>query len=354
MNIDDVQLMEKIQKKIKEMNEHERKINKRYGYLKKIIQCNVDGNQFIAVGNRLMWDKNWVTFPDFLMDYIKLVLEKDWWEKNYKIQTNKHPIIIWHEKMLEFQKKQEKKIDGLYETEVNAAMLSYILLAHDLYTIAHNFELQKQVIKRLRINDQFQGARYELFVASTFMRAGFKIEYTDETDRSGKHPEFIAEIPETGQFIAVEAKCRHRINSNFKRNPISSSIKLGITNLINRALKKDPQKAFIIFIDLNLPYPVKNQHSNYKQLVSEYKKSYKKNPIDEKFNMIFFSDHNPCSLNDNSIALAFNVPIIAISKKPTIDIFRSDLVLSKLKKSISQFGNIPNSFSEMVFDRTIY
>ena len=58
--------------------------------------------------------------------------------------------------------------------------------------------------------DQFQGVRYELFVAATCIRAGFDIAYEDETDKTKKHPEFVATHRLTGQKISVEAKRRHR------------------------------------------------------------------------------------------------------------------------------------------------
>lgn len=347
-------LMKEVLKKVKENKVQEKILQDKYGYTKNIIYCNIKDKNFIAVGNRLLWNEQWIKFPDFLMDYLKIVLGKEWWDINIKKTEEKaHTIINWHRKMIEFQKIQKVNDNGFYETEVNATMWSYVLLAYDLYTIAHNFELQHQVINRLKLNDQFQGARFELFVASIFIRAGFKINYSDESDRSTKHPEFIAEIPQTGQLIAVEAKSRHRDILQRKKGKINQQIKFGITKLINRALKQSTNQPFIIFIDLNLPVTKKHQHSNFKQLVFEFKKSYAKNQISDKFNLIFFSDHNPCSKNDNSSALAFNDPLIAVSNNPSFIIKESDLVLSRIKKSISQFGNIPNELSEMDFDYTI-
>ena len=354
MKDENILLMKEIQKRIKEYKIKENAFQKKYGHIRKIVHGNTKDYKCIAVGKTILADKQWITFPDFLMDYLKIILGKEWWKLNInKTEPKQHPIIVWHRKMLEFQKKQKINDNGIYEAEANAPMLSFILLAYDLYTIAHNFELQNQVIKRLKNYDQFQGARFELFVASTFIRAGFLINYSDESDRSKKHPEFIAEIPKTGQVIAVEAKSRHRSFTHSEKSENKKRMKFGIIQLINRALKKSPDQPFIIFIDLNLPVTKKHQPSNFKQLVSEYKKSYNKKNISDKFNLIFFTDHNPCSFNDNSAALRFCEPFVAISKNPKFEMVERAFILSRLKKSISQFVNIPNSFSEMDFDHTI-
>ncbi len=347
-------ILKEIQNRIRQQEKKEKNFIKKYGHVRKIVHCNTEDFKFVAVGKTMLANKQWITFPDFLMDYLKIVLGKEWWESN--INSNKieqHQIIIWHRQMVEFQKKQTKNSEGIYYSKVNGSMQSYILLAYDLYTIARNYELQEIIINRLKNIKGFQGALNELFVASVFIRAGFKINYTDETDRSMKHTEFIAENVSTGQLIAVEAKSRHRSGLLGMSGKIPKNVKLDITKKINEALEKKPNLPFIIFIDLNLPKYKKNQQKNFKQLISEYKKSYEKNPINDKFNIIFFTDHHPYSITDFSVAKDFNDPLIAISKNPSYKIQENDLVLSKIRKSISQFGNIPNDFSEMDFDNII-
>jgi hypothetical protein len=347
-------IMKEIQNRIRQQEIKEKAFLEKYGYIRKIVHCNTEDYKLVGVGKTLLPDKQWKTFPDFLMDYLKNVLGKEWWESSIcKTKSELHPIIYWHQKMNEFQCAQKKNENGLFETRPNSAMLAYILLAYDLYTIAHNFELQETVIRRLKNIQGFQGALYELFVTSVFIRAGFKIDYSDETDRSKKPPEFIAEIPETGQLFAVEAKSRQRNGLLGRQGPSKKNIKLDITGKINDALKKDINHPFIIFIDLNLPKHKKNQKINFERLIFEYKKSYEKTQIQDKFNLIFFTDHHPCSKSDFSIALDFNDPLIVVSKSPSFELKENDLVLSKIRKSISQFGNIPNDFSEMDSDNII-
>lgn len=327
---------------------------KKYGYVRKIVHCNIKDFKCVTVGKTSLLDKQWLTFPDFLMDYFKIVLGKEWWDQNVFItETEQHPIIDWNRKIVQFQNMQKINSNGFYKSEPNSAMKSYLLLAYDLYTIAHNYELHNKVIKRLRNKKEFQGALFELFVASLFIRAGFKINYSNESDPSEKHPEFFAEIPQTNQLIAVEAKSRHRKGLLGIKGETKEKMKMRVTKLINSAFKKSPNQPFIIFIDLNLPKNRKNQHNNFNQFISEFNKSYKKNSISEKFNFIFITDHHPCSFKDCTTAFNFNDPIIAISSNPKYEIKESDLVFSRLNKSISQYGNIPNLFSEMDYDNSV-
>ena len=84
------------------------------------------------------------------------------------------------------------------------------MLAYDLYVLRDKQVLQDDIIRRLKILDQFQGARHELFAAVSCIRAGYSIKYEDEKDGTRKHTEFIATHKKTGQKIAVEAKSKHR------------------------------------------------------------------------------------------------------------------------------------------------
>lgn len=51
-------------------------------------------NQMVAVGNTVHWSTNWKTFPDFLMDYIKGKLGKDWITAEIaKAPQQQHPLV---------------------------------------------------------------------------------------------------------------------------------------------------------------------------------------------------------------------------------------------------------------------
>ena len=94
------------------------------------------------------------------------------------------------------------------------------------------------------------------------MRAGFDIDYEDESDGSRKHPEFIATHQRDKSPIAVEAKSIHRAGVlGFKTgNPVpkietgsAHKIAAQVCGQVEGALRKASGFPFYIFVDLNLP-----------------------------------------------------------------------------------------------------
>jgi hypothetical protein len=198
-----------------------------------------NGRRLVAVKNRLLHSNHWLTFQDFLLDYIKVALGSAW--RNAEIAKpleQRHPILVWYHKICEYQRTfvtEPGKVNSAPMTGVAAA---YLHLAYDLYALDHNAELQTRLISRLRNPDQFTGARYEVYVAAMMIRAGFDIEFEDEEDGSTTHCEFTVTYRRTGMLFSVEAKRRegHRVR---------------IGRLFNNALSKPANHARIIFIDIN-------------------------------------------------------------------------------------------------------
>src|SRR5260370_37845448 len=56
----------------REAREHQRRLMQGLG--QPIISFEDHGYRIVAIGKQLRWSKGWRTFPDFLFDYIKLVL----------------------------------------------------------------------------------------------------------------------------------------------------------------------------------------------------------------------------------------------------------------------------------------
>ncbi len=179
--------------------------------LREIIHTDFKGYKFVVVGNQLIYSQNWKTFPDFLITYLGTVLTPEWGNSELeKPAEQRHPIVNWYVGMCHFQANQKRGIDGIFSAIPDGNMSAYLRLAYDLYVIRDNVVFQNGIIERLKIKDQFQGARYELFATATCVRCGFEIIYEDESDRSKKHTEFIAIHKDTGQKICVEAKSRRR------------------------------------------------------------------------------------------------------------------------------------------------
>ena len=116
-----------------------------------------------------------------------------------------------------------------------------------------NVELQDRLLKRLKDVTQFQGAYYELFVANSLIRAGFKLELEDEADSASKHCEFSA-VSKTGKTYWVEAKTRgvagllgKTVHDGTKKDDATSQL----VKHLNGAFAKPAADERLIFIDVN-------------------------------------------------------------------------------------------------------
>jgi len=206
-----------------------------------IISTYASGHRVVAVKNRLMQSKKWKTFFDFLGDYIKTVIGPEWGTAEIKKPfEDRHPILQWYHKIAEHQR--TCVVEGsVSPISMTGAMAAYLHLAYDLYSLAHNAELQAKLIARLRDPNNFSGAWYEVQVAAILIRAGFKLEFEDEDDRRTSHCEFTATSQQTGKKFSVEAK--------------KTEGKLRPMRLLHKALKKHANHRRIVFIDLNTPDP---------------------------------------------------------------------------------------------------
>lgn len=228
----------------------------KHGNVRQMITTDYRGYKFVAVGNELYYSKSWKTFLDFLFDYLRMVLGRDWGIAEIrKPESERHEIVRWYSHVCEYQKLQQPGRDGVYAMRPDGITKAYFLLAYDLYVLRHHQKLQETVVRRLKNPDQFQGALYELFVASSLIRAGFDLHFEDEADPTTKHPELLAVDRATGEAFDVEAKSRHRqgvLGRAGKRHQ-AEVLKLGLRRLLYRASEKCGNRPLAVFIDLNLP-----------------------------------------------------------------------------------------------------
>lgn len=241
-----------LRQKILELEE----IQQRYGYIRPQITTQHGGYRLVAVNSRLYYNKKWKTFHDFLSDYLSSILGTDWCNAQLKKPYQQmHQMIKWYKDFCDWAKTQVPNEEGIHEGIMTGSTAAWFHLAYDLYILHHHAVLQERLVARLKIPKQFQGARYELTITASFVRAGFQIFLEDESDRSSKHPEFIAIHKRLGDKVAVEAKSRHRpgvLGHEGKKEP-SKQLKSGINKLLGRALKKNVDLPYIVCIDLNLP-----------------------------------------------------------------------------------------------------
>lgn len=204
------------------------------------IRSNVAGGyRYVRVGNRI-YKGTWLTVHDFLLNYLFHLFGEQWW----KCTGPEHPLKNWFEILKQHRKEIDSGSGEVRIAESVAAEDLCLQLAYDLFTIANNQEVQEALIRRLKNGDQFHGAVYETHVAAVVIRAGFQIEFEDESDPSGTHCEFTATYVKTGKKFSVEAKARQEGN--------------WIRNQLYKALKKKANHPRIVFIGVKVLHALLN------------------------------------------------------------------------------------------------
>ena len=347
--VDKGNITDDIKKWLDELISRSRQRVRRYGRVKPIIAASdAQGRRFVAVGNRI-YEGTWHTFPDFLRDCIWYVIGKEWFEAEVRMPVaDQHPIMRWWLLYHEFAKKQVTNEEGLIDSVPNGVTKAFYQLAHDLYTLAHHQSLKPDVLRRLLTKDGFQGARYEIFVAATMIRAGFSLHFEDETDRRRRHVEFVAQHNDSGEKIAVEAKSRHRPGVLGVPGPrdVIDSIRLRLGRLINSAISKGHTHPLVVFVDMNLPAAVVEERlsgDDVQDLISTLKQV-KEDDGRDLFNMILYTNH-PFHYDEGDDPYDPDHLSLAFTKRPKYELGKPQL-LEIIIRATKQFGNIPNEFPE--------
>jgi hypothetical protein len=209
------------------------------GLGKPIISNEFHDHRLVAVGRTLHFSKNWKTFHDFLNDYPRIVLGKDWWMAEVaKPPEARHCILTWAVRSYEHSKAHIERHDSGSAQPMTGAIGAYMRLAYDLYGLKHAVDVQKLLIDRIKHTETFPGALYEVRVAAALLRAGYTLQLQDETDRRTTHVEFIATHAESRATYSVEAKRRE-------------GVRMKINRQMYRALSKHSDHPRIVFIDTN-------------------------------------------------------------------------------------------------------
>lgn len=335
--------------RIKDMHRKEKERKDTFGDIKPIIQAEVKGKRFVAIGSKLHFADNWRTFPDFLYDYIMFVFGEDWFNLEIsKPHDKRHSVMQWRYSIYEFQKTQKKNYDGLYEAIPTGPYKAYLTLAYDLYLLEHNQKLQKSLVNRLLIIDQFQGVRYELFVASTLTRAGYKIDYKLPKKKGQKVVEFFAIHKKSGQKIAIESKSRHRPGVLGRSGNVESpeTIRIRLGQLINQAITKKPDIPYFIFIDMNLP-PERIkifEDLKLKELIKTLANTPKNEDDKDDFNMILYTNF-PYHYGNTFESYPKDHLSVVFSLDPAHPL-KNKSIMEQIQSEVNKYGKIPNFFDE--------
>lgn len=182
----------------------------------------------------------------------------------------------------------------------------------------------------------FWGARYEVYVAATMIRAGYRLEYEDESDGSSKHPEFIAVHKIRNTKIAVEAKKRNRSMTTVE----PEKIKMGIKNLLNSAVKKSSHLPFLIFLELDLPpYNGDPLDQLWAREFLDFHNLTRDSDGKDFPNIIVFTNNPPAQNQD--IAKSQRSYIITKSLMPKVFLANIDEVVNEIKIAVDSSDTIP-------------
>jgi hypothetical protein len=208
-----------------------------------IISTVFHGQRIVAVGSKIFYSPTWKTFHDFLFYYSKTLFGSDWGNAELKKSPQeRHPILNWYYTATSYMNSFVKERGKVQEAPTTGAAAAYLGLAYDLYCLEHNAKVHGLLLKRLKSREQFYGAYYETLISGALVRAGFDIEFEDETDSKTSHCELTATFRKTGKKFSVEAKMRL---------PDKSSVDVG--NQLYEALKKNAAHTRLVFIEVNIP-----------------------------------------------------------------------------------------------------
>jgi len=219
-----------------------------YGFHRPPLIVGTPGDRIIALGSTLLHWKGKGSFVNFLEECLLFHLGDAL--EQYEI----HPLRVWLDEARRQgrERKKENPKSGLLST---VAVLNFFTVAYDLYVVSDNAQLRDRLIQSLKIPDQFHGARYELMVAACLLRAGFIVEFSDETDLSTAHPDAFVRHIRTGVEYDVEMKAKGR-NGILGKPGIAiepEMMSADVSRLVRKALLKPAVRTRLIFIDMNLP-----------------------------------------------------------------------------------------------------
>ena len=222
------------------------------GHGNPIISFVDHGYRLVAVRNTIHWSKAWIVFPDFLLDFMKKTLGRDWGAREKS--KGLHPVFRWLEKFQHYS--ASRPTGGKLKTgDMMGFIACWLHLAYALYLIAHNDQLPKPLLKRLRDPLYFMPAYYETIVGAALAVAGFELSCAETKATSIPTPEFRAKSKTTGAIYEVEAKRKEhwKASTDDVTNPdFLRELEAYVRDQVYRASKKKLKNP-IYWFELSIP-----------------------------------------------------------------------------------------------------
>jgi len=341
-----------VAKAFKEQEARQQALLNRVGHIHVPATANIANLRIVSVFNRIYQIDKRQTPMDFMDSLMTEWFGETWWNAEIaKPDTQRHPVAFWSDSIRKHRTGLQRDTRGYVSTPLSGINAAWYTLAWDMWVTANHGLMTERMLHRLRLVNEFQGARYELTAITVYLRAGYKVVPEAEDQKGVLHPEFVASKPANDELISVEAKSRHRPGIlGYPGNPEEGAgVRAGITRLLHQAISKSRPHPHVAFIDLNLP-PFSGallEEPPIKEVMSVLQRKFNKFADSAGFpaSLIIFTNnpHHYSSTdkpNPNG-HWAFWVP-----PKP-LHPFRSPDVIQTLTKAMQQYGSFPYTWENL-------
>jgi hypothetical protein len=240
-----------------------------------LIRTPFNGWTMRAFGGTLTWRKPTETFHEFCVWVVKKTFGREWYENEIALPASeRHVVARWYENYIELINRNtpaDHKSGELVDTVPTGGAQELVLFGRDLLYLTQLGRLPDSLLDQLRHRLEFQGAWYEVRVASALVHGGFDIEWLDR--KSESHCELTATHSFTLETFAVEAKSKRRPGLLNEAGEYADDYKVKANRNFRDALEKDTQRLpLIVFVDVNMPLneSVEDAGAKWAQHMADY------------------------------------------------------------------------------------